>query len=58
MTSKIADLSSKEKEAFDKFISLKKRTKEEIERFLNMIISLREQPNKNPQLKASIRGDK
>ena len=58
MTSKIADLSSKEKEAFDKFISLKKRTKEEIERFLYMIISQREQPNKNPQLKASIRGDK
>lgn len=58
MTSKITDLSSKEKEAFDKFISLKKRTKEEIERFLNMIILLREQPNKNPQLKAMVRGDK
>lgn len=58
MTNKISSLSSKEKEAFNKFVSLKKRTKEEIEIFLNMIVSLREQPGKNPQLKSSVRGDK
>ena len=57
MTNKIPDLSSKEKEALDKFVSLKKRTKEEIDHFLRTIMLLREQPNKNPQLKASARGD-
>lgn len=45
------DLNEFEKTLLNKFIKTKKRTKEEIEKFVRIILISRERPDKNPQLK-------
>lgn len=55
MTNK-EELFDYEKELLDKFIENGNRTKEEINKFIEIIIELREQPDKNPQLKRQRNG--
>ena len=49
-------LNDYEKEALKKFKSLSSKTQKEIDEFIQILIAIREKPDKNPQLKEKENG--